>query len=84
LRLTGGVGRSAGGEAQRERGRLGRNGPWAKGGEREREREWAGNGPAEEGEGFSFLFLFSFFLFFLIPFFFYTNIHLCFIGAKKW
>ena len=46
--------------------------------EREGEgRKWARIGPAEEGERvFLFLFIFSF------PFLFYTNIHLCFLGAK--
>jgi hypothetical protein len=41
------------------------------------------NRPSRGGErGFSFFFLFSLFLFSLIPFLFYTNIHLCFLGAK--
>jgi hypothetical protein len=34
------------------------------------------------GRGFSFFFFFFSFPFSLIPFLFYTNIHLCFLGAK--
>jgi hypothetical protein len=56
-------------------------GPRAEGGRRGREKVWAGIGPAEEG-GKGFPFLFSLFLFSLIPFLFYNNIHLCFLGAK--
>jgi hypothetical protein len=44
---------------------------------RGRGRKWARIGLAEERERvFLFLFIFSF------PFLFYTNIHLCFLGAK--
>jgi hypothetical protein len=74
--LTSGAGRSARGEARRERGRVrGRWAAWAEQGTgtRERGREgWAGSGPAEGG-GFPFSFSISIsisFLFLLISFFF--------------
>jgi hypothetical protein len=91
VRLTGGAGRSAEGrEAQCERGvraAVGPRGPRAEGeGGRGREREGeelGQNRPSRGGERvFLFFFLFSLFLFSLIPFLFYTNIHLCFLGAK--
>jgi hypothetical protein len=76
----GGVGWAVGGEAWCERERLDRERRGEKAGARE-------SGPdsvqSRRGRVFFFFFLFSFFLYFLIPFLFYTNIHLCFLGAKK-
>jgi hypothetical protein len=72
------------GGAARESGARGRR--WAEGrGGRGREREGGRvgkNRPSREGERnfrFPFCFLFSFSL---IPFILYTNIYLCFLGAK--
>jgi hypothetical protein len=69
------------------RGRRGmsgsRRGGWAEseGGET-RAREGVGRNRPSRGGGKGFPFLFSLFLFSLIPFLFYTNIYLCFLGAK--
>jgi hypothetical protein len=87
MRERGGARLTSGAEWQREGGRgasarekVGRERSEESAGERGG-RRWAGIGPAEEGGFFLFIFIFSF-SFSLIYFLPYTNIHLCFLGAK--